>query len=209
MTVCNVVLSAQICEYSSSVCVILLIVCILHLFYVIICLRYMVQLLFFQIFCCCMFLYIYALLTIVIEFVPWQDMKCIKCLGLLHENLLQVVVYCPTCTLVNEILFSCCPTKNDGSHLWDGIWSSLLNFHSNHRRKANCVFLCHGWRRWPSGKASAWRAADLGLIPTFTGDLFPGHRLIGLVVKASASRAEGPGFESRLHRDFFGVESYQ
>ena len=34
-------------------------------------------------------------------------------------------------------------------------------------------------------------------------------RLVGLVVKASASRAEGPGFESRLCRDFFGVESYQ
>ena len=34
-------------------------------------------------------------------------------------------------------------------------------------------------------------------------------RLVGLVVKASASRAEGPGFESRLSRDFFGVESYQ
>ena len=34
-------------------------------------------------------------------------------------------------------------------------------------------------------------------------------RLVGLVVKASASRAEGPGFESRLRRDFFGVESYQ
>ena len=32
---------------------------------------------------------------------------------------------------------------------------------------------------------------------------------LGLVVKASASRAEGPGFESRLRRDFFGVESYQ
>ena len=27
--------------------------------------------------------------------------------------------------------------------------------------------------------------------------------------KASASRAEHPGFESRLRRDFFGVESYQ
>ena len=27
--------------------------------------------------------------------------------------------------------------------------------------------------------------------------------------KASASRVEGPGFESRLHRDFFGVKSYQ
>ena len=34
-------------------------------------------------------------------------------------------------------------------------------------------------------------------------------RLVGLVVKASASRAEDPGFESRLLRDFFGVESYQ
>ena len=28
------------------------------------------------------------------------------------------------------------------------------------------------------------------------------HRLVGLVVKASASGAEGPGFESRLRRDF-------
>ena len=27
--------------------------------------------------------------------------------------------------------------------------------------------------------------------------------------KASASRVEGPGFESRLRQDFFGVESYQ
>ena len=35
------------------------------------------------------------------------------------------------------------------------------------------------------------------------------RRLDGLVVKVSASRAEGPGFESRLRRDFFGVESYQ
>ena len=31
-------------------------------------------------------------------------------------------------------------------------------------------------------------------------------RLTGLVVKASASRAEDPAFESRLLRDFFGVE---
>ena len=34
-------------------------------------------------------------------------------------------------------------------------------------------------------------------------------RLVGLVVKASESRAEDPGFESRLRRDFSGVESYQ
>ena len=35
------------------------------------------------------------------------------------------------------------------------------------------------------------------------------HRLVGLAVKASASRAEDPGFDSRLRRDFSGVESYQ
>ena len=34
-------------------------------------------------------------------------------------------------------------------------------------------------------------------------------RVVGLVVKASASRAEDPDFESRLRRDFWGVESYQ
>ena len=38
---------------------------------------------------------------------------------------------------------------------------------------------------------------------------FAVDRLVGLVVKASASRAEDPGFESSLRRDFFGVESYQ
>ena len=32
----------------------------------------------------------------------------------------------------------------------------------------------------------------------------PVDRLGGLVVKASASRAEGPGFESHLRRDFSG-----
>ena len=35
------------------------------------------------------------------------------------------------------------------------------------------------------------------------------NRLGGLVVKASASRAEDPGFEFLLRRDFSGVESYQ
>ena len=34
-------------------------------------------------------------------------------------------------------------------------------------------------------------------------------RLVGLVVKASTSRAEDPGFESRFRRDFSEVESYQ
>ena len=39
--------------------------------------------------------------------------------------------------------------------------------------------------------------------------MFSAYRLVGLVVKASASRVEDPGFESRLRQDFFGVESYQ
>ena len=38
---------------------------------------------------------------------------------------------------------------------------------------------------------------------------YTSNHLVGLVVKASASRAEGHGFESRLRMDFFGVESYQ
>ena len=41
--------------------------------------------------------------------------------------------------------------------------------------------------------------------PYFTG----ADRLVGPVVKASASREEDPGFESRLRRDFSGVEAYQ
>ena len=35
------------------------------------------------------------------------------------------------------------------------------------------------------------------------------YRRVGLVVKASASGAEDPGFESRLRREFAGIESYQ
>ena len=37
----------------------------------------------------------------------------------------------------------------------------------------------------------------------------PINRLVGLVVKASASRAGDPGFVSHLRQDFSGVESYQ
>ena len=61
--------------------------------------------------------------------------------------------------------------------------------------------------------------SDIGSPPALeyqelnSGSLFPvlplWHRHVGLVVKASASRAEDPGFESHLRRDFFRVESYQ
>ena len=41
--------------------------------------------------------------------------------------------------------------------------------------------------------------------------MVPSHtcRFPGLVVKASASRAEDPGFESHLQQDFSRAESYQ
>ena len=51
---------------------------------------------------------------------------------------------------------------------------------------------------------------------TASSKKYLGHRELTLArlsgekcVKASASRAEDSGFESRLRRDFFGVESYQ
>ena len=56
------------------------------------------------------------------------------------------------------------------------------------------------------GKAHTRSAPSLNSVPKVA---LKNNRLVGLVVKASASRAEGPGFESRLRRDFFGVESYQ
>ena len=46
-------------------------------------------------------------------------------------------------------------------------------------------------------------------VQTLEGVPVAEDRLTGLVVKASASRAEDPGFESRLRQDLFRVESYQ
>ena len=51
-----------------------------------------------------------------------------------------------------------------------------------------------------------WRLRER---PWHTRITQPDDRLVGPSGKVSASRAEGPGFESRLRRDFFGVESYQ
>ena len=50
---------------------------------------------------------------------------------------------------------------------------------------------------------------SLDEVPACCDHSLKNHRLVGLVVKASASRAEDPGFKSRLRRDFSGVESYQ
>ena len=61
-----------------------------------------------------------------------------------------------------------------------------------------------GLKRVPSGNTTihSCKHTDQNHSPSI-------YNLVGLVVKASASRAEDPGFESRLHRDIFGVESYQ
>ena len=58
---------------------------------------------------------------------------------------------------------------------------------SHHRCITNCSLLSLSWVSWPPC----------------------GYRLVGLVVKASASRAKDSGFESRSRRDLSGVESYQ
>ena len=78
--------------------------------------------------------------------------------------------------------------------------------------------------RWPSGPGVRLESGRLGFESRFpygdySGSSLPSnlktgtlvdtlldawrHSLVGLVVKASASRAEDPGFESRLRRNFF------
>ena len=72
-----------------------------------------------------------------------------------------------------------------------------------------------GERERPGGEGKVYRPLQ-NVHPGFT----PRSGLMHLYIsfgtpprwpsgKASASRAEDPGFESRLRRDFFGVESYQ
>ena len=61
-----------------------------------------------------------------------------------------------------------------------------------HRRAILVMFTCQGTN-----------------IPENTQFYSCPHRLGGLVVRASALRAEDPGFKSCLRRDFSRVESYQ
>ena len=62
-----------------------------------------------------------------------------------------------------------------------------------------------------SAVASAATTTTTTCIPdaAATTTTTPADRLVGLVVKASASGAKDPRFESPLRRDFCGVESYQ
>ena len=66
-----------------------------------------------------------------------------------------------------------------------------------------------GWvaTKVPVSKSQVWndrrKRGAISVPPALEADSLPLGRLVGLVVKASASRAEDPGFESRLRRDFF------
>ena len=67
-------------------------------------------------------------------------------------------------------------------------------FHFHHIMYSCCIMLC-------------LNVCFLSFCPSVL--FVESDRLIDVVVKASASRADGPGFESRLCRNFSGVESYQ
>ena len=51
--------------------------------------------------------------------------------------------------------------------------------------------------------------ATFAVLARLSACRLPVNRLVGLVVKVSASRADDPGLESLFRRDFSGVESYQ
>ena len=69
---------------------------------------------------------------------------------------------------------------------------------------------CHlNWGQRSLNSAVCCEAREASACDRSSGLRLKSDRLVGLVVKASASRAEDPGFESRLCRDFFGVEAYQ
>ena len=67
-------------------------------------------------------------------------------------------------------------------------------FHFHHIMYSCCIMLC-------------LNVCFLSFSPSVV--FVESDRLVGLVVKASASRADDSGFESGLCRDFSGVESYQ
>ena len=72
-----------------------------------------------------------------------------------------------------------------------------------------CLFLCSFSVRWHVHVDFQLFSQKSSGITDINQSISRSHRLVGLVVKASASRAGDPGFESRLRQDFFGVESYQ
>ena len=83
---------------------------------------------------------------------------------------------------------TCCIVGNKGMH-YCTLVCYLLPFEV--RKSADCLFVCF----------SSIRNSEMHNYCEYSCST-AGDRLVGLVVKPSISRAENPGFESRLRRDF-------
>ena len=109
---------------------------------------------------------------------------------------------------VTFLLLLCHPARSLGFTIWGEIFLRMWPFFNPSCQHSTL----RGWE-WSVFNNNNNRIVIIALKSTvwdfFTISSLCSDRLDGLVVKASASRAEGPGFESRLRRDFFGVESYQ
>ena len=79
---------------------------------------------------------------------------------------------------------------------------------------SQCAYACHSSSLVAQWYTSGSRATDTGVKPCFPWSSHISDQqnytlvvdcLAGLVVKASASGAEDPGFESRLRQNFFGL----
>ena len=138
----------------------------------------------------------------------------------------QNVVFCivSDCICLSQIqspslyqshLFVCYRMCQCLSWIWFSSWCILRITSSMSWIFFCCVgyMVCKSYR-WAFLKMS-WRVAVNNLreigSPSLSIEISSEawHHLVGLVVKASASRVEDPGFESRLRRDFFRVKSYQ
>ena len=79
-------------------------------------------------------------------------------------------------------------------------YATQLSWHVSHMPPSSLPRAAPQWT--PLGKRNRGQQVDVEVVHWERPPRWPSG-------KASASRAEDPGFESRLCRDFFGVESYQ
>ena len=97
------------------------------------------------------------------------------------------------CCWLVVVVFCCCFLHHAG-------WSVKCSHDGNNSIVRLCLCCLEACFQAALGR----RAAADGLLHVHKLRPLGFHRLVGLVVKESASRAEDPGFQSRLRRDFFG-----
>ena len=91
----------------------------------------------------------------------------------------QTILYC------NVVSSSSSSSRSSSCSSSSSSSNSSSNIEADVQTSAPCDAVCNGQQ------------------VCFASNRLPLDRLVGPVVKASASRAEDPGFESRLRRDFF------